>query len=130
MTKDFGQLTINPKDPSGEPTRVWFPGDLTLGLYKNDPVAFQNLSAAKYVLENPLAIYEGIRDYTPGGYCYVGRPEMWHVKENVVATFPARFLFCVFVNSRMYAYAFRAELAEDIQNSEGRFKNRLWPLTS
>lgn len=130
MTKNFGQLTINPNDPLGEQITVWFPGDLTKGLFKNDPVGYQNLSAAQQVLENPLAIYEGIRDYTAGGFCYVGRPDTWHIKENVESSFPAKFLFCVYVNSRMCAYTFRAELAEDIQSSERRFKNKLWPLTS
>lgn len=130
-----GIKTINPEDPTGPFRDIYFPIDLVMGWYKNDPIRFANTEVAKFVLENPCAIFRGIREHKKGGYCYVGLPAEWCVAENVKATFPKDKVFCVYVNPAMFVYDFRAEKSDPAQecmpeNPEGRFKEKLWPLTS
>jgi hypothetical protein len=135
LTRRHGIKARNPTEPEGDLIDVWFPGDLILGYYKHDQVNFWNLEVAKFVLENPIAIFQGIREYKKGGFCFVGQPTDWYVAENVMSSFPKNRVFCVYVNPAMCVYEFRAEQADSVQacmpsDSERRFRRKLWPPIS
>ncbi len=53
MARDFTCETLDPRHPKGPRVEVTFPGEYTIHLYKNSPVDFENLRAAKHVLEDP-----------------------------------------------------------------------------
>jgi len=111
LADDFSVKTVNPFDPEGDRVEVVIPGDLITRQYKYSSVDWHNLRAVKFVLENPLRIFKGVRDYETGGYCYVGRPPEWHIREKVVVPFPKRLVYAVYVNPNMRLYEHRAEKA-------------------
>ena len=88
MTADFACKTIDPNNPSGPKVDAIFPGGYTSGLFKHCPVDYENLRAAKYVLENTERIFFGVREFNEGGWCYTGRPDKWYIREKVVVPFP------------------------------------------
>jgi hypothetical protein len=63
------------------------------------------------VLQNPKRIFSGVRIHNEGGWCFTGRPEKWHTKENVITPFPDNLIFAVYINSRLCLYECRAEFA-------------------
>ena len=136
MTADFEWETIDPNNPTGPKVTVIFPGHYTLYLYKHAPVSFLNLQAAKYVLDNPERVFSGVRRLNEGEWwCYTGRPNEWHIREGVVATFPRDKVFAVYLNSRMRVYECRAEYAADDDplcpvNWQTRYKGLTWKNTS
>lgn len=113
MAADFACKTLDPGDPTGPKVDAIFPGDYTLRLYKYSPVDYENLRAAKYVLEHTERIFFGVREFNEGGWCYTGRPVEWHVKEGVVAPFPKNMVFAVYLNPNMRVYECRAEYVAD-----------------
>jgi len=52
VAADFACKTIDPNNPTGPKVDVIFPGGYTLRLFKFSPVEFENLRAAKHVLES------------------------------------------------------------------------------
>lgn len=114
MAGDFLCKTIDPEAPDGAKISAIFPAGLTLAYYKYHPVRYENLRAAKWVLEHPLRIFRGVREYNePDWLCYVGRPKQWYTKEDVIEEFPKDRLFAVYLNSKMYVYECRAEVAAE-----------------
>ena len=135
MTHSFNIFTIDPKNPRGGRIEVTIPGDLALRWYKYNPVKHENLRAVKAVLDNPKRIYTGIRAINEGGFCYVGRPDTWCVKEDLEVPFPENRVFAVYLNDRMYIYDFTAEYidSEDPlspKDWKNRFTGLLWRSTS
>lgn len=135
MPADFCCLTRDPENPSEGKVEVVFPGDWTLKLYKDDPVGYQNLRAAKFVLENVHRVFRGLRVFNRGGWCYVGRPREWHIREQVVVPFPDTLVFAVYFNPRLRIFASRAEPgATDDPMSPRDWANRyeamIWKRTS
>jgi hypothetical protein len=124
----------NPEDPEGEWVEVFFPSDFVLGLYKHVPVQFENLRAAKFVLENAECIFWGLREYNPGGWCYSGRPGQWYIRERITAPFPKHLVFAVYMNARRHVYECRAERAEEDNSSypidwRNRFGGLTWSIS-
>jgi hypothetical protein len=113
VAADYACKTIDPSNPTGPKVDAIFPGDYTLRLYKYSPVDYENLRAAKYVLEHTERIFFGVREFNEGGWCYTGRPAEWFIKEGVVAPFPDNMIFAVYLNPNMRAYECRAEYVAD-----------------
>ncbi len=134
MADNFACETINPVDPAGPKVDAVFPGSYTLRLYKYSPVDYQNLRAAKHVLENPKRIFCGVREFNEGGWCYVGRPSEWHIKERHVVPFPEDKVFAVYLNPRLFVYECRAEYAAEDDplcpiNWTTRYRGLIWKST-
>ena len=135
MSADFPCKTIDPNNPTGPKVDAIFPGGLTSRYYKNSPVRFENLRAAKYVLENTERIFYGVREFNKGGWCYTGRPAEWYIRERVVVPFPKELVFAVYLNPRMQVYGCRAEYAADDDplspiNWQQRYRGLTWKNTS
>jgi hypothetical protein len=135
LADDFACKTIDPNDPNGPRIEVIFPGSLTLRYYKYAPVRYWNLIAAKHVLELPERIFWGVREYNEGGWCYVGKPAEWYVRENVKAPFPGNKVFAVYINPLMRVYECRAEYAAEDDRLcpvdwENRYRGLIWKSTS
>jgi hypothetical protein len=135
MAKDWYTGTINPNDPDGQKISVTIPVQVIENYYTFHPVRFENLRCAKHVLERPLRIFAGIRQWNEGGWCFTGRPESWNIRENIVAPFPGNLVYAVYLNERFYVFECRAELsASDDPNSpcdwQDRYKGLIWKSTS
>lgn len=100
---------IDPRAPNGPRAKAIIPRSIVLQVYKTNPVAYENLRCAKEVLEDPCRIFEGTREHQSGGWCFVGRPGTWHIRERVIVPFPCDRVFAVYLNPRMVVYAWRAE---------------------
>ena len=60
----------------------------------------QNLRTAKEVLLHPTRIYVGLkRPFDQEGWCYVGKPNQWYIKETLVP-FPENLVYAVYLNDR------------------------------
>lgn len=135
MTRNFGIRTLDPRNPKADTIEVVIPGDLIERFYKEQVVRYENFRAVKTVLESPLRIFSGVRLLNQGGWCYVGRPEEWYIKENVTAPFPRNRLFAVYVNPNFRVYEFRAEETDVLdpdcpRNWEQRYGGLVWKRTS
>lgn len=113
LASDYSCKTIDPENPDGPKIDVIFPAGYALRLFKYWPVDFQNLRAAKYVLENVERIFFGVREFNEGGWCYTGRPNEWYIREGIEVPFPKDKVFAVYTNPRMHVYECRAEWAAD-----------------
>lgn len=127
--------TIDPRAPDGPPAKALFPRALINKVHKTNPVAFENLRYAKEVLEAPHRIFEGTREHQRGGWCFVGRPTEWYLREGVIVPFPKDKVFAVYLNPRMLVYAWRAEPADPEDRSsplgfKTRYRRQVWPSTS
>jgi hypothetical protein len=135
MSKNYVQQIIDPKNPNGPKIEATIPASLILNYYKFHPVRYENLVAAKFVLENPKRIFSGIRQFNEGGWCFTGKPKSWKVKEQVTAAFPDKFVFAVYLNSRFVLYECRAEIADNNDDCcpedwENRYGALVWKSTS
>ena len=135
MAADFACKTIDPSNPTGPKVDAIFPGDYTLRLYKYSSVDYENLRAAKYVLEHTERVFFGVREFNEGGWCYTGRPIEWHIEEGVVAAFPDNMIFAVYLNPNMRVYECRAEYV-DVDDArcpkdwQTRYRGLTWKSTS
>jgi len=135
LTRNYQYQTINPEDPTGPKIDVTIPGDLILKFYTTNYVKYQNFEAAKYVLDNPRRIFSGVRQFNEGGWCYVGCPQNWYIKERVCVPFPDNMIFTVYLNLNMFLYEFRAELRDDDDplspiDWKYRYRGLIWKSTS
>jgi hypothetical protein len=135
MSNDYFQPILNPADPKGEKIQAVLPYRLILRFYKFHPVRYENLRAARYVLENPERIFAGVRQFNEGGWCFTGRPKFWHVKETVAVPFPDDLVYAVYLNSRFVIYECRAERAARDDPScpvdwQNRYTGLVWKNTS
>ena len=132
MTADYRCRTRDPANPSEGSVDAIFLADWYLKLYKTDPVGYQNLRAAKYVLENVERVFRGLRWYdSSGGSCFVARPNSWHIREGVVVPFPEALVFAVYLNPRLQVFDVRAErCANDDPKSPVDWQNRYEVLAS
>jgi len=126
---------INPGDPLGPKTMAILPDRLIQKYYKDYPVRFENLKAAKSVLENPQRIFSGVRAFNEGGWCFTGKPLSWNIRESVIAPFPDNLVFSVYLNSRLYIYETRAEYCAQNDSLcpvdwENRYEGLVWKSTS
>lgn len=135
MAADYACRTRDPQNPVDGFVDAIFPADLTLQWYKSSPVRYENLRAAKYVLEHVERIFRGIREFNRGGWCYTGRPTEWHLRKDVVAPFPSKLVFAVYLNPRLRVYEARAEVAaiDDPMSPKdwaNRYEGLVWKHTS
>jgi len=126
---------VNPETPEGERIEAVLPLDLVRHWFKCSYVRYCNLVVADKVLQNPKRIFKGVRDYEQGGYCFVGKPETWHIRPRIEVPFPKELVFAVYVNPRMIVYEARAEkAASDDQmcpkDWQERYGDLLWVSTS
>lgn len=136
MRDGYRVQAISPVNPETEHVDVVIPLDLARRWYKESSVDFDNLEIAKEVLENPLRIFEGVRDYEEGGFCYVGKPKSVYVRPKCTAPLPHDCVFTVYVNRNMRLYEIRTEAAdkdEDPLSPKGwkeRYGGLRWRSTS
>ncbi len=126
--------TLDPDNPTGPKIGVEIPADLYLRYYKYSPIQYENLRAVKYVLDHPQRIFWGIREFNEGGWCYVGIPEEWHVRQDVIAPFPKNKVFAVYINPLRRLFEYGAEPAdpEDPMSPIGwkdRYRGLKWKNT-
>lgn len=89
------------------------PGIVYEHAFKTEPIKYWNLIPAKQVLETPLLIFEGVRQFNEGGWCYVGRPTEYYLREQVtVSPLEPERVFTVYLNPRMMVYEWRLESAD------------------
>jgi hypothetical protein len=134
VAADITCKTINPNDPAGPPIEALFPYAYALRLYKTSPVDFENLRAAKHVLENPKRIFFGVRMFNQGGWCFTGCPVSWWIKERVEVPFPKDKVFAVYLNPNMRVYECRAEYADAVDplcpvDWQKRYRGLTWKST-
>lgn len=135
MSADFRINTVHPNEPGGGPISVIMPHQVYLRAYKEDRVQYENLRAAKHILENVRAIFTGVRVFNQGGWCYTGRPIEWCIREDVTAPFPEHLVYAVYINPRYYLYEWRAEKADPNDEScpydwRRRYEALIWKSTS
>jgi hypothetical protein len=135
MPQNFLIKIVNPEDVTGPKINAVMSHRFYLHLYRFSPVKYENLVAAKYVLENPLRIFSGVRQFNEGGWCFTGRPKSWMIKEGVRAPFPDELVFAVYLNAAFNLYEARGELcAEDDESCpkdwQERYKALVWKSTS
>jgi hypothetical protein len=105
--------TLDPLDPcSGTKTEVMIPMDYVDRLNKYRPIDWYNLRTAVKVFDAPTRIFYGLRQLTEGGWCYVGKPDQWWVREEVIAPFPKTLVFAVYLKDDLTVYNHRAERAD------------------
>jgi len=64
VAADYVCQAIDPQNPNGPRIDVIFPAGYTLGLYKHSSVDFENLRAARCVLENTDRIFSAFASST------------------------------------------------------------------
>ena len=134
MGQNYNLVVIDPENTSQTTTAI-ITHEVYLSAYKYFPVKYENLRAAKFVLENPERIFAGIRRFTDGGWCFTGRPAIWHIKERVTSPFPAELVFAVYLNPGLCVYEWRAEKAAANDPSspddwENRYNALIWKRIS
>ena len=97
--------TIDPRRRDGSRTTVRLSIQLARKYLKLISVDYMNLGlCAKEVLDDPQRIFEGVRGYEEGGWCYTGRPSEIYVTEGVTAPFQERFVYAVYVSPSLEIY--------------------------
>lgn len=134
MARDYYFDVLDPGNPLGPKIQARLSGELYLHHYKCNYVKYLNLIAARHVLSNTLAIFEGVRDFQEGGWCYLGRPTSYYLRENVEAPLEHSRVFAVYINPAMGVYEWRLEVADANGSSlpekhENRFKRLVWKAT-
>ena len=61
MAADYVCRSVNPEDPDGEPVDLIIPALVYARAYKEDRGHYENLRAAKFVLDNVQRIFSGVR---------------------------------------------------------------------
>jgi len=135
LAKDYYQKIIDPNNPLGDRIEAKIPGEVYMRHYKESYVKYLNLIAAKAVLENTLLIFEGVREFQEGGWCFIGRPESHYVRENVTAPLSHDQVFAVYLNPAMSVYEWRLEDAEESNSwypmgHQNRYDRLVWKSTS
>jgi hypothetical protein len=136
VATDIFCKTIDPNNPTGPKIDAVFPGRYTDWLLKHWPVDYENLRAAKHVLEHTERIFVGTRQYNQGDWwCYTGRPDEWYIREGIVVPFPQDKIFAVYLNPNMRVYECRAEYAADDdarcpKDWQTRYRGLTWKSTS
>ena len=126
---------FNPHDPGKGSFVARIPCDLALRWYKYDYVTYQNLVPARDVLLAPRAVFTGVRDYEEGGYCFLGLPEQWYIRQDCLVPFPPMKILAVYLNPNRWLYDVQAEKTESIGGVlpvrwKERYEALLWPTNT
>ena len=132
---NYEQETLDPDNPTGPKVKVIITHSIYDRVHKYNPVQYENLRAAKEVLENPKRIFWGIREHNEGGWCYVGKPTELYIKQNTVIDFPSDKVFAVYINQRLVVFDWCVEYADDKDGMspkgwEERYRSLKWKSTS
>lgn len=132
---NYEQETLDPTDPTGPKIKVIIPYPVFLRAYKYNSVKYENIRGVKEVLENPKRIFWGVREYSEGGWCYVGRPTKLFLTENKVVDFPKNKVFAVYINDRFAIFDWILEYVDDKdmlnpKDCEKRYRSLVWKSTS
>ena len=112
MTADFSFKIMDPAAPLGPKADCTIPGYLTERHYKCNPTKFNNLLMARTVLDAPLLVFEGVREFNEGGWCFVGRPGQYYLREDVMVPLSDGRVFAVYLNPQLILYEWRLEYAQ------------------
>lgn len=124
--------TLDPLDPyAGNKTKIKIPDYYVDRLNKYRPVDWYNLRVAAKVLADPKRIFYGLRQLADGGWCYVGKPIQWWVREDRIVPFPKDLVFVVYLTDDLLLYSHRAEPADpedtlNPKNWEERYQKVIW----
>jgi hypothetical protein len=126
---------INPEDVNGPKIKAVLSHTFYLRMYKFSPVKYENLVAAKYILENPQRIFSGVRQFNDGGWCFTGRPNSWYVTKDVRVPFPEHLVFAVYLNAAFNLYEARGERSANDDKLcpidwQKRYQALVWKNTS
>lgn len=114
MVKKFFECeTIDPGNPSSDRITVKFPFSLIERWKHKEITQFYNVATAKKVLDEPKRIFYGTRALSEGWWCYVGKPDIWYIRESVTSTFPSNKVFAVLLDADFEVYGFRSEPAAE-----------------
>ena len=132
---NYCQKTLDPRNPSGPKIEVVVPHYIYARAYKYNSVKYENIRAVKEVLESPKRIFWGIRVFSEGGWCYVGKPTTLFIKENEVVDFPEDKVFAVYINDRFEVFDWILEYVDDKdklnpKDWEKRYRSLIWKSTS
>lgn len=135
MAKDFVLPIIDPCNPQGPRVNATIRGDLYLHCWKEDEIKYWNLVPARSVLDAPLLIFEGVRQFQQGGWCFAGRPVEYYLRPRVTVTLERERVFCVYLNPRLDVYEWRLEPADSPGSAypsghSTRFRRLAWRSTS
>ncbi len=127
--------TINPDNPTGPKINVFLSPFIYLRAYKYDSVKYDNLQAAKEVLDSPQRIFWGTREHSEGGWCYTGKPTRLYVQENEAIDFPNNMVFAVYVTDRYEIFDWIPEFIDEEDNLspkgyKERYRGLKWKSTS
>jgi hypothetical protein len=101
---------------------------------KHDPIRSYELQQriVTQVLLNPAAIFEGVRVYEEGGFCYAGVPSHAVTKKGERRPpYPGK-VFCVYVSPHSCVYLWGWDISDPDQSDypekhSGRYGKRIWP---
>ncbi|OHB77286.1 MAG: hypothetical protein A2Z25_10540 [Planctomycetes bacterium RBG_16_55_9] len=132
---NYNQETIDPTNPNGPRIEAIIPYYIYSRAYKYDSVKYENLRAVKEVLENPKRIFWGIRAYSEGGWCYVGKPTELYIKENEKTDFPPNMVFAVYLTEKYEVFDWISEYMDEEDNLSPknwreRYRSLVWLSTS
>lgn len=135
MANDYQLQVVDPNRPPTSMVMAIIPADVCLRAYKANEVKYQNLRAAKFVLQNPLLIFEGVREHQEGGWCYIARPAEFFIRPTIVVPLPAELVFAAYLNPARRLYEWRLEPAESPGSAypsghKSRYKRESWKNTS
>lgn len=135
MAKDFTIQVVDPDRPPTSFVNAVIPGDLYQHYFKTNEAKYRNLVAADFVLRNPTLIFEGVREYQEGGWCYVGRPASYFLRPKIEVPLPPGFVFAAYLNPVRRLYEWRLEPAESDNSPypkahEDRYKRLAWTSIS
>jgi len=130
---------FNPHSADGKPpvTARVTPARFS-ALFKKSRFAAHNLRGAIEVLQDPCAVFQGIRsdgDPIQDGWCYSGRPSLlWHANGNT-SSFPTGQVMVVFVTTDLVPYEWGLETEDPniecapLGADDGRFSRQTWHRT-
>jgi hypothetical protein len=128
----FSHETIDPLDPySGNKTKVKFHRGFLECLGKNNAAGHKNLITAIKVLDAPNRIFYGTRELNDGGWCYIGKPDDWYLRVEVITPFPPNMVFAIYMTDDLSVYNLRAEFIDPIDvlsplNWGERYERLIW----
>lgn len=136
MTRSFYVEIIDPLNPGGPPVEATIPDFLIAREYKRSDARYANFEVVHLVLREPSRIYRGLREWNHNHWCFVGRPEFWHLEDKATGTvrrlpFPQDLIYAVYLNDRYFVHGFGPRDAEPpggthIANSDQHFGGVQW----
>lgn len=111
---------------------LWICGDFAESIRKCNVVKYLRLRLVKPVTENPIRVYQGLREGFEDGQCYVGRPGNDWTEGGVEIPPKPGLIFAVFVTGGGKVFDWRWEAVHDgdefhLEDYIDRFGRVIWP---